>query len=166
MPSDHSPQHKVRIQRYLKAYNKIPARKQRFGFLAPVLGYILIISFSIFLFPLYIYLIVFNITYFWIRKQKSVCRQDYFEYDRHHVEHLSISDKIWCEYCEWANGTLQWALAITNEIERRYCPIRNRKHESLTYKKDWRDEFLDYDHTIEDIERYYNEDYPRHSYDE
>lgn len=63
-------------------------------------------------------------------------------------------DKLWCEYCEWANGTLQWTLEVVNEIERRYCPIRNDCDPHCPKAKAWRAEFLPHDHTLAELQAY------------
>ena len=61
------------------------------------------------------------------------------------------------------NGTLQWALAITNEIERRYCPIQNQCHPHCEKAKGWRDAFLKYGHGVEEIDLYYENRYLQES---
>jgi len=154
---------KANIQIYLKALHEMPEYRQRLGRFSPVAGTILILSFAIFLLPLYVYLLFFNVAYFWLRRQRSIARRPFFRFDRHRISHLSLTDKLWCEYCEWANGSLQWALAVTNEIERRYCPIRNAPDPHCETPKQWREEFLDYDHSVDDLESYYKERYPKES---
>ena len=148
---------KVSIERYLKKLNI--QHPQRFGRIGPYIGMILILLFAFALLPLFLFLVFFNKVYFWIRRQKSVDPSPYFNFDRHNISHLSAIDKLWCEYCEWANGSLQWALAITNEIERRYCPIQNQCHPHCEKAKKWREQFLKYEHQPEDVERYYQERY-------
>lgn len=151
---------KVSIQAYLKRLSQTPGHEQRLGALTPLAGYPLILLFALFLLPLYLYMLFFNRVYFWIRKQEPVARAPYYNFDRHRIPHLSFTDKLWCEYCEWANGTLQWTLDITNEIERRYCPIKNRPCPHCEKAKDWREEFLEYEHGQADLEKYYTEIYP------
>ncbi|MEH6629129.1 MAG: hypothetical protein V7739_22065 [Motiliproteus sp.] len=137
--------------------------KQRLGPVGPPLGMLLILLFALALLPLYLFLIFFNTVYFWIRKQKKIDPKPYYNYDRHKLPHLRFADKVWCEYCEWANGSLQWALAITNEIERRYCPIKNSCNPHCEYAKKWRDEYLEYGHSVEDIDAYYEDRYLQES---
>jgi len=152
---------KANIDKCIRALNKI--HKQRLGPFGPPLGMLLILMFSLVLLPLYLFLVFFNVVYFWIRRQKSIDSKPYFNFDRHNLAHLRFADKLWCEYCEWANGSLQWALAIVNEIERRYCPIQNQCHPHCEKAKIWRDEFLNYDHKIEDIDQYYQDRYLQNS---
>ena len=137
--------------------------KQRLGAIGPLLGMLLILLFACALLPLYLFLMFFNVVYFWIRQQKRIDPKPYFNFDRHRLNHLRFADKVWCEYCEWANGSLQWALAITNEIERRYCPIQNQCHPHCEKAKSWRDEFLAYQHNPEEIDQYYRERYLKES---
>jgi len=156
-----TPRNKANIDQCIRNLNKI--HKQRLGPIGPIIGMLLILLFAIALLPLYLFLIFFNRVYFWIRKQKPIDHKPYFNYDRHKLTHLRFADKVWCEYCEWANGSLQWALAITNEIERRYCPIKNQCHPHCEKAKNWRNEFLDYGHSIKDIDAYYEERYLQES---
>jgi len=149
------------IDQCIRQLNKI--HKQRLGAIGPLLGMFLILLFACALLPLYLFLIFFNVVYFWIRRQKRIDSKPYFNFDRHRLKHLRFADKVWCEYCEWANGSLQWALAITNEIERRYCPIQNQCHPHCEKAKSWRDEFLAYQHNPEEIDQYYRERYLKES---
>ncbi len=152
---------KANIKNCIRDINKV--HKQRLGFVGPYIGMILILLFAFALLPLYLFLVIFNNVYFWIRRQKPVDPSPFFNFDRHKKAHLRFADKVWCEYCEWANGSLQWALAITNEIERRYCPIKNQCHPHCEQAKEWRNEFLDYEHQAEEIEHYYHHRYLRES---
>jgi hypothetical protein len=151
----------ISIQEHLEKMEKLIGHRQRFGDYSFILGYPLVVSFSVFLLPLYIYMLIFSRLYFWLRNQKQINIKDYYNYDRHQIAHLTLIDRIWCEYCEWANGTLQWTIAFTNEVERRYCPIQNKSNSYSTKVKSWREKFLKYDHTPEDLERYYLEQYPK-----
>ncbi len=137
--------------------------KQRLYPIGSFINVFLMMLFALFLLPLFIFLIFFNILHFWIMGQKPISSKPYFNFDRHNIKHLNFFDKLWCEYCEWANGSLQWALAITNEIERRYCPIKTHCDPHCDKAKKWREEFLEYDHKPEDIEQYYKDHYLQES---
>jgi hypothetical protein len=155
-----SDESKKSIQQHLIKMEECIGHRQRLGGLTPIIGYPLIVGFSLFLVPLYLYMIIFSRLYFWIRNQKQMDHRKFYHYDRHNVSHLTLVDKIWCEYCEWANGTLEWTLAFTNEIERRYCPIQN-KHPNCPKLKTWRQKFLKHDHSADDLGKYYQETYPK-----
>ncbi|MBN1586105.1 MAG: hypothetical protein JW937_01600 [Candidatus Omnitrophica bacterium] len=150
---------KVSIQGYLKELNKVAGRKQRLGLVGPRLGMLMILCFMIVLVPLYVFAWFFNKSYFWIRNQPFINPKPFFAFDRHKLVHLTLVDKLWCEYCEWANGTLHWSLAIANELERRYCPIQNKSPEECERDKLWRHRFLHYDHSPQDLRDYYTERY-------
>jgi hypothetical protein len=152
---------KVNIDQCIRKLNKI--HKQRLGSAGPPIGMVLIIMFAFALLPLFLFLMFFNVVYFWIRRQKGIDPKPYFNFDRHKIEHLRFADKVWCEYCEWANGALQWGLAITNEIERRYCPIQNQCQPHCEKAKNWRNEYLDYNHDPEEINLYYTNRYLQES---
>jgi hypothetical protein len=46
---------------------------------------------------------------------------------------------------------------VVNEIERRYCPIRNQCDPHCSKAKEWRNEFLPHDHSLPDLQRYLHE---------
>ena len=152
---------KDNIQRYLKELSQKPGHEQRLGVLTPLVGYPLILFFALFLLPLFLYMLFFNRVYFWIRRQTPIARAPYFNFNRHKIAHLGLIDKLWCEYCEWVNGTLQWTIDITNEIERRYCPIKNKPCPHCEKPKAWRKNFLQHDHRIDELENYYKDQYIR-----
>jgi len=151
------------IQDHLKKMGRKPGQEQRLRPFTPVFGYLFVLGFALFLLPLYLYMLFFNRAYFWLRNQPRISAAPYFTLDRHKIAHLARTDKLWCEYCEWANGTLQWTLRITNEIERRYCPIKNGRTSETTADKPWRENFLAYDHNADDLEQYYEEQYLKDS---
>ena len=142
------------ISSYHFIRNQTNKHKQRLGNAAPILGLLLITLFALFLLPLFLYMLVFNRIYFWLRNQNSVPLRPYVNFNRHKIAHLSLMDRLWCEYCEWANGSLQWTLEIVNEIERRYCPIKSQCDPHCSKAKQWREEFLNYDHKLEDLEKF------------
>ncbi len=146
---------KSNISLYHLRRNRVRRHKQRVGALAPLAGFVLIVSFAAFLLPLFVYMLIFNKLYFWIRNQNSVSLRGYFSFDRHRIPHLGLMDRIWCGYCEWANGTLAWISDIVKEIERRYCPIKNNCNCHCEKAKEWRTEFLDYDHKLAELEEFY-----------
>jgi hypothetical protein len=148
---------KSNISYYHFLRNQKKVHKQRLGFMAPILGLLLILGFAVFLFPLFLYMLLFNRLYFWVRNQNPIDRRPYYKYDRHRVPHLGWMDKVWCEYCEWANGSLQWIGDVVKEIERRYCPIQNQCDPHCSKVKEWRSAFLPHDHSLADLEKYMHE---------
>ena len=134
--------------------NKKKSRKQRLGPLAPILGFALIMLFAAFLLPLFLFMLVFNKVYFWARNQNAIPLKPYLNFNRHRIAHLGLMDRLWCEYCEWANGTLQWISDIVHEIERRYCPIKNACDPHCSKAKQWREEFLEFDHDYNELKSF------------
>lgn len=135
--------------------NKETRHRQRLGPLAPVLGLVLIVSFALFLLPLFLYMLVFNRLYFWLRNQKPIDPKPYYRFDRHRIAHLGFMDRLWCEYCEWANGSLQWISDVVREIERRYCPIKNACDPHCAKAKVWREDFLPHEHELPELKRFF-----------
>lgn len=156
-------QRKTSIQSHLKELSQKPGHESRLGVFTPLAGYPLLLLFALFLLPLYLYMCFFNRVYFWIRKQKPIARDRYLQYDRHQVAHLTVIDKVFCEYCEWANGSLHWTLKITNELEKRYCPIKNKPAPKTLEEKPWREGFLEHDHEAGQLDSYYKERYGEES---
>ena len=129
--------------------------KYRLGFFGHYLGVSLILLFVIILFPLFLFLLVFNKFFFWFYNQPAIDHRPFFRFDRHKIKHLGLIDKFGCEYCEWANGTLQWGLAIANKIEARFCPIKNSCDPHCEKAKEWRKNYLEYNHLPREMENYY-----------
>lgn len=98
--------------------------------------------------------------YFWLYRDKPISPKPFFNFDRHKIKYLSFFDKLSCEYCELANGTLQWMLAITNAIEKKWCPIKNQCDPHCEKVKEWRKDYVKHDHKPEDLLNYYKKQFP------
>lgn len=57
-----------------------------------------------------------------------VDRRQYIVFDRHKLSYLSVTEKINCLYCSYANGLLNYAVAIAAETEKMWCPIKHKWH--------------------------------------
>ena len=99
--------------------------------------------------------------YFWLYRQKCISPKPFFNFDRHKLKNISFWDKLACEYCEFTNGTLQWMLAITNEIERRWCPVKNQCNPHCSKPKAWREDYLEFKHSQEERLDYYENEYEK-----
>jgi len=55
-------------------------------------------------------------------------RSRYIRIDRHRLKYLSFKEKIYCAYCGYANGFINYAAKIAAETEEYFCGI---KHEML-----------------------------------
>ena len=158
--------HEINIRSCLMALEKTQEHRPRFGWVGHYLGIWIILSLVPAVALMYFSLLFLNRFYFWFHKQPPIDSKPYFKFDRHKIDHLSFLDKISCEYCEWANGTLQWGLAIANEVERKFCPIRNNCNACCEKVKDWRRDFLEYHHSPAEMEDYYENHYSKKEVEE
>ena len=143
----------------IKLHSALPYRRP-WGMLAHVFGIAILLSFTLVIGPMFALMWVCSQVYFRLYRQKPVSAGPYFNFDRHRIRHLSFWDRVGCEYCEFANGTLQWGLAVANEVERKWCPIRNACDPHCAKAKEWRKDFLPYQHASEDLADYYREQFP------
>jgi len=70
-------------------------------------------------------------------------RKEYIRMDRHKLKYLSLFEKIGCTYCSYANGLLNYAVAIAGRTEIYWCAIRHKKHEGFVEPLNHKD-FLKY----------------------
>ncbi|MBU1032352.1 MAG: hypothetical protein ABII13_05045 [Patescibacteria group bacterium] len=54
-------------------------------------------------------------------------RSSFIKIDRHKLKYLNFFQKVYCVYCGYANGVLQYWVKIAGETERYWCGIQ---HES------------------------------------
>ncbi|MFC1687855.1 hypothetical protein ACFL0L_04720 [Patescibacteria group bacterium] len=73
----------------------------------------------------------------------TIERRKYIRIDRHKLKYLSLTDKLSCMYCGYANGWLHYASVITGETERYWCSIKHMKNDSFIEPKHHKD-FLEY----------------------
>jgi len=46
--------------------------------------------------------------------------------DRHRLKYLSLRERLYCAYCGYVNGVLQYWVKIIGETERYWCAIRHQ----------------------------------------
>jgi hypothetical protein len=73
----------------------------------------------------------------------KVPRRGYLHFDRHRLQYLSPIDKLNCEYCAYANGSLAWFGEVAARTEQYWCPIRHAKALKAAHSRYHR--FLPYD---------------------
>lgn len=137
-----------------------PEYRHPLGKLGHYLGILLLLSFVVLFVPMFVFTWIVSPLYFWFYKEEPISPKPYFHFDRHKVKYLSFWDKLGCEYCELANSTLQWMLAITNKIEKRWCPIQNECDPNCSKVKEWRKEYIPLEHDPKDLQDYYRKHYP------
>jgi hypothetical protein len=64
--------------------------------------------------------------YFRIMHIPFVPREDFVVIDRYDLSELTITQKLNCLYCEYANGTLAWLKAVANQTEIYSCAIKHK----------------------------------------
>lgn len=147
--------HKISISDCLNKLEKTAGHRSRLGLFGHYLASLLLLLYLLILIPQFLFLWLGSRVYFWLCREKPVPLKPFFHFDRHKIARLNWIDKIACEYCEWANGTLQWGLEIANKVERRFCPIQNSCEPHCEKAKAWRKEFLPFDHSTKEMQDYY-----------
>ncbi len=137
-----------------------PGYQHPLGKFGHYMGIVILLSFTVVIVPMFLSAWFLSPLYFWFYRETPISPKPFFKFDRHKVKYLSFWDKVGCEYCELANGTLQWMLAITNEIERRWCPIKNECNPNCSKVKEWREDFLDFEHSTQELLDYYKTQFP------
>lgn len=56
-----------------------------------------------------------------------VRRDDFFVYDRQHLEYLNAFEKFHCRYCAYANGLIAYAAEVAARTEQYFCPIKHAR---------------------------------------
>lgn len=59
-------------------------------------------------------------------KIKTIKRGDYIRIDRQKLSYLGTVDKVWCTYCGYANGLLNYCVKIASETEKYWCAIKHK----------------------------------------
>ena len=58
---------------------------------------------------------------------ERVRRADYLIFDRYHLAHLNLLEKINCAYCSYANGLIAYVREIAGRTEKYWCPIKHAR---------------------------------------
>ena len=72
-----------------------------------------------------------------------VKRKNYVKVDRHKLSYLGLVQKIFCIYCGYANGAMQYWVKILGETEKYFCAIQHEKNPEFNSPEHHKD-FLDY----------------------
>jgi hypothetical protein len=75
---------------------------------------------------------VINFTAYDIPKVK---RSKYIIIDRHHLSHLNLMEKIFCVFCGYVNGVIQYCAEIGSRTEEFWCPIKHNKKAGSEHKR-------------------------------
>jgi len=56
-----------------------------------------------------------------------VKRDSYIKIDRHKLKYINLRQKIYCVYCGYANGVINYWSRIAAETERYWCGIKHKE---------------------------------------
>ena len=62
-------------------------------------------------------------------------RSNYIKIDRHKLKYLSLHNKMWCIYCGYANGVMQYGAEIAARSEKYWCAIKHKKSKDFIEPK-------------------------------
>jgi hypothetical protein len=65
----------------------------------------------------------------------KVKRSKYIIIDRHHLSHLNLMEKIFCVFCGYVNGVIQYCAEIGSRTEEFWCPIKHNKKAGCEHKR-------------------------------
>lgn len=88
---------------------------------------------------------VYQWAYFGLKEIPKINRRDYIIIDRSMLRKLSWLQRVNCAYCDYANGLMAWAEAVTNTTEIYSCAI---KHSSPKFVRPHEKEFYPYEKYI------------------
>lgn len=80
-----------------------------------------------------------NFTAYEIPKVK---RSKYIIIDRQHLSHLNLLEKIFCIFCGYVNGVIQYCAEIGSRTEEFWCPIKHKK--KVGYEHSRYNKYLEY----------------------
>lgn len=119
-------------------YKKHTGRAIRHAIAAPIIWFMIV---PIVLLDICIEL--YHRTCFPLYGLECIKRKDYVKMDRYKLPHLVWYDKIFCWYCEYANGVLQYSGAIAARTEKFWCGIKHKQEKGYVEPKHHK-EFIKY----------------------
>ena len=90
---------------------------------------------------------------------KYVKRGTYIRIDRHKLSYLNLLQKLYCIYCGYANGVLQYWVKIFGETENYWCAIKHYENENFVPPLHHQD-FIDYNNEEEYNKVYHSKKTP------
>lgn len=80
-------------------------------------------------------------------------RENYMVFDRFRLTYITMPDKIFCMYCSYVNGFLEYAVAVAGETEKYWCGIKHKSFPGFVEPRHQKD-FAQYGN-VEDFKRKY-----------
>lgn len=90
---------------------------------------------------------IFQAINFTAYKIPKVKRSKYIVIDRHHLSYLNFMEKIFCIFCGYVNGVIQYVSEIGARTEEFWCPIKHNK--KLEYEHSRYENYLEYGDSTE-----------------
>ncbi|WP_122893737.1 hypothetical protein [Arcobacter peruensis] len=82
-----------------------------------------------------------------VYKIPKVKRSKYIIIDRHHLSHLNFMEKVFCVFCGYVNGVIQYCAEIGSRTEEFWCPIKHKKKTGFKHAR--YDNYIEYEDTEE-----------------
>lgn len=100
-----------------------------------------------------IWIEIYHRTCFPLCRIPYVKRSNYIKLDRYKLKYLNIFQKIYCIYCGYANGVIQYWVKISGETENYWCSLQHEKGDGFVPPKHHK-KFLEYGDKNEFKEKY------------
>jgi len=89
-----------------------------------------------------IFATIYQIINFSVYKIPKVKRSKYIIIDRHHLSYLNFMEKLFCIFCGYVNGVIQYSAEIGSRTEEFWCPIKHNK--KIGYEHSRYHKYLEY----------------------
>lgn len=119
-------------------YKKYPNRRIR-HFLSSPFIYMMIVP----MVTMDVFLEIYHHVCFSLYKIPLLKRSEYIKFDRYRLKYLSLSEKINCSYCGYANGLAHYFSAIAAATELYWCGIKHEKDQDF-HEPTHHDNFVEY----------------------
>ena len=94
-----------------------------------------------------IFVTIYQAINFPVYKIPKVKRSDYIIIDRHLLSHLNFLEKIFCVFCGYGNGVIQYCAEVSSRTEEFWCPIKHNKKVGFEHKR--YKNYLEYEDSLE-----------------
>ena len=108
-------------------------------------------------------IIPFVIMDLWVEMYHRICfklykipyveRSRYLKFDRHHLKYLTFFQKIYCLYCSYGNGLVNYWVKIAGETEIYWCGIKHHQDRNFIQPEHQKN-FAEYGNEQDFIDKY------------
>lgn len=85
------------------------------------------------------YLWTFQHVYFGIHRIPKIDRKKYFVIDRYKLPKLTLTQKLNCVYCGYANAVAAYSVAVAQQMEKYSCAVKHEHRAEGQNQKDYYD---------------------------